>query len=60
MHPKHHSPAERPQARGHIADLWSRRPLAGWSKSAANKLLSRRLERRRLNRKIEKDQTHDH
>lgn len=55
MRPEHHSPADRPQKRGHIKELWSRRPLAGWVKSAANKLLSRRLERRRLNRQIEKE-----
>lgn len=39
---------ESAERRGHIRELWSRRPFAGWTKSAANKLLSRRLERRRL------------
>jgi hypothetical protein len=41
---------QRAAKRGHIRELWSRRPLAGWTKSAANKVLSRRLERKRLQR----------
>jgi len=41
---------QRAAKRGHIRELWSRRPLAGWIKSAANKVLSRRLERKRLER----------
>ena len=41
---------QRAAKRGHIREMWSRRPLAGWVKSAANKVLSRRLERKRLQR----------
>ena len=49
------------EKRGHIRELWSRRPLAGWVKSAANKVLSRRLERKRLKRATlaQKDNSHE-
>lgn len=49
------SKRDRAEKAGHHYELWSRRPLAGWNKTAANKRLSRRLERRRLNRAINKD-----
>jgi hypothetical protein len=41
---------QRAAKRGHIRELWSRLPLAGWVKNAANKRLSRRLGRARLRR----------
>ena len=59
MRPENKNPSERAAKRGHIVELWSRRPLAGWPKSAANKLLSRRLERRRLNRMTDQEKPHD-
>jgi len=57
MRPETRDPRQSAEERGHNRDLWSRRPLAGWVKNAANKLLSRRLERRRLNR-IQKEADH--
>ena len=57
MNPPTRKTRDRAEKRGHFYELWSRRPLAGWVKSAANKLLSRRLERKRLNREIE-DKAH--
>jgi hypothetical protein len=50
MRPENKSPSDRAAKRGHFYELWSRRPLAGAIKNAANRLISRRLERRRLNR----------
>jgi hypothetical protein len=50
MRPWTRDPKKSAEKHGHFYELWSRRPLAGWTKCAANKLLSRRLERRRLNR----------
>jgi hypothetical protein len=52
---------QRAAKRGHIRELWSRGPLAGWVKSSANKVLSRRLERKRLNRTAlaQKDNIYD-
>jgi hypothetical protein len=52
---------QRAAKRGHIREMWSRRPLAGWVKNAANKVLSRRLERKRLNRATltQKDNSHE-
>lgn len=39
---------------GHVGrELWGRRQLAGWCKTAANKLLARRLERRAAKRAAE-------
>lgn len=47
---------EHAERHGHCGrDLWGARPLAGWTKSAANKRLARRLERRRLNRTREQE-----
>jgi hypothetical protein len=40
----------RERAERRIRELWSRLPLAGWIKSAANKRLSRRLWRARIRR----------
>ncbi len=46
---------QRAEQHGHHGrDLWGARPLSGWSKTADNKRLSRRLERRR-NKKTEGD-----
>lgn len=42
---------DRAEKSGHVGrELWGARPLAGWCKTAANKLLARRLERARLRR----------
>ena len=42
---------QRAEEHGHPGrDLWGARPLSGWPKSAENKRLARRLERRRANR----------
>lgn len=42
---------QRAEQKGHVGrELWGARPLANYSKTAANKRLARRLERRRLNR----------
>lgn len=47
---------ERAERAGHVGrELWGARPLAGWCKTAANKLLARRLERRRMNRDAQQD-----
>ena len=59
MKPENKNPSERAARRGHIVELWSRRPLAGWTKTAANKLISRRLERRRLKRMLKQEKPHD-
>jgi hypothetical protein len=40
----------RERAERRFRELWSRLPLAGWIKNAANKRLSRRLFRARLRR----------
>lgn len=47
---------DRAEKSGHVGrELWGARPLAGWCKTAANKLLARRLERRRMNREAEQE-----
>lgn len=50
MNPENRKTRDRAEKRGHFYEFWSRRPLAGWTKSAANKILARRIERKRLNR----------
>lgn len=50
------SKGERAEKAGHVGhELWGARPLAGWCKTAANKLLARRLERRRMNREADQE-----
>lgn len=41
---------DRAEAQGHNRELWSRRPLAYWAKTPANKRLSMRLWRQQLKR----------
>lgn len=36
-----------------LKEFWSRRPLSMWPKSSVNKVLARRLERRRKNRDVD-------
>ena len=44
---------QRAEQRGKLSqDLWGARPCAGWTRSAENKRLARRLERRRANRAL--------
>ena len=46
------------ERRGHAGrDLWSRRPPAGYPHCAANKRLSNRIERHRLNAALKQDST---
>ena len=59
MKPGNKSPSERAARRGHIVEFWSRRPLAGWPKTAANKVIARRLERHRLKRMVEQEKPHE-
>lgn len=47
MKPENAKTRDRAEMQGHHKEFWSRRPLATWVKSAANKLLARRLERHR-------------
>ena len=52
MHPDNAKGRDRAEKRGHLSELWSRRPLAGWAKNAAHKLMARRIERRRRKQEI--------
>lgn len=59
MRPETRDPAKRAEAKGHHYELWSRRPLAGWSRTACSKKLSRKLHRVRLKRELNNADTHD-
>ena len=45
---------QRSEIRGHMYELWSRRRFAGWIKTAANKLMCRRVERRTAKHNLRK------